>query len=685
MEFAGQAKTIWLRCGQSAAYDFAEDSQGTAGCTQPGRAAEIKAIGIGKSFGSFRALDDLTLDIGRGEFLTLLGPSGSGKTTFLMILAGFVPPTDGTLISDGVDITDLPAEKRAAGMVFQGYALFPHMTVEANIAFPLKVRQKSRRRHQDARRRDDRARRPAAAMDTKLPRQLSGGQQQRVALARALVFEPGVLLLDEPFSALDKSLRGQMQDEMKRLHQETGTTFVFVTHDQSEALALSSRVAIFNHGELLQVGAPQDVYDRPANRFVAEFLGEINMLPLTDVQAGERRRDRALRGPRRSGFGAADGRRRRHARHPARIHVGARERRGRRERHRRRRHRLDLSRRRDAARPDDAAGREAHRLGADRRVAAAALARRQCSLADLAGRTRLSALPAGQLMHDCNDDTDTTKNKRRMTMTDRHSKTSPRAVGEITPPQLHAVGGRAARRHGRCAQPSRLFAQAKELVLVNWGGDAITAYDKAYGEPFKAETGITVKEDGSGPTEGAIAAQFKSGKPTWDLVDADPFSAMALGKQGMIEPIDYTIVDKTKFREGFGWEHAASTYFFSYIIAYDSSKFGDKVPTGMADFFDVEKFPGKRSLYKWGAGMWEAALLADGVEPDKLYPLDLKRAHDKIAAFKDNVVAYWGGGAESQAVLLNGEASMALIWSTRASVLSKRIPAARSSSSGTRA
>ncbi|CAN7400494.1 ABC transporter ATP-binding protein [Mesorhizobium caraganae] len=253
---------------------------------QPGRAAEIKAIGIGKSFGSFRALDNLSLNIGRGEFLTLLGPSGSGKTTFLMILAGFVQPTEGKLFSDGVDITERPAEQRAAGMVFQGYALFPHMSVEANIAFPLKVRKKSAAE----------IKRRVAEMiervglkghETKLPAQLSGGQQQRVALARALVFEPGVLLLDEPFSALDKSLRGQMQAEMKRLHQETGTTFVFVTHDQSEALALSSRVAIFNHGKLLQVGAPDEVYDRPANRFVAEFLGEINMLPLKGVKRAD--------------------------------------------------------------------------------------------------------------------------------------------------------------------------------------------------------------------------------------------------------------------------------------------------------------------------------------------------------------------------------------------------------------
>ncbi|HEY3624592.1 MAG TPA: ABC transporter substrate-binding protein [Roseiarcus sp.] len=214
-------------------------------------------------------------------------------------------------------------------------------------------------------------------------------------------------------------------------------------------------------------------------------------------------------------------------------------------------------------------------------------------------------------------------------------------------------------------------AADKQLVLVNWGGDAIKAYDQAYGQPFFKETGIEVKEDGTGPTEGAIAAQFKSGKPTWDLVDADPFSAITLGKQGMIEPIDYTVVDKSKMRAGFGWDYAASTYFFSYVIAYDAQKFASDPPKSMADFFDVAKYPGKRSLYKWGAGMWEAALLADGVAPDKLYPLDLKRAHDKIAAFKPNVVSYWGGGAASQQVLLSGDAAMAIIWSTRASLLDR--------------
>lgn len=247
-------------------------------------AAEINAAGIGKAYGDFHALRDISLTIGSGEFLTLLGPSGSGKSTFLMILAGFEEPTSGTLRKDGIDITRLPAEKRAFGMVFQGYALFPHMTVEQNIAFPLRVQKRNA---------PDIKRRVANMIDRvglrghehKRPAGLSGGQQQRVALARALVFEPSVLLLDEPFSALDKNLRGAMQEEVRRLHQETGTTFVFVTHDQSEALALSTRVGIFNQGQLQQLGTPREVYERPANRFVAEFLGDVNFLQLSSMRA----------------------------------------------------------------------------------------------------------------------------------------------------------------------------------------------------------------------------------------------------------------------------------------------------------------------------------------------------------------------------------------------------------------
>ncbi|RNF33302.1 ABC transporter ATP-binding protein [Paracoccus methylarcula] len=245
------------------------------------KAAEIDATGIGKSFGTFKALTDVTLTIARGEFLTLLGPSGSGKTTFLMVLSGFEPPTTGRLLLDGRDMTDISPEERGFGMVFQGYALFPHLTVEENIAFPLKVQRRGRAEIR---------RRVAEIIEMvglgghghKRPAGLSGGQQQRVALARALAYEPPVMLFDEPFSALDRNLRSQMQDEMRRIHRETGTTFVFVTHDQEEALTLSSRIAIFEAGCLQQIGSPRDIYERPGNRFVAEFLGDINVLPIRD-------------------------------------------------------------------------------------------------------------------------------------------------------------------------------------------------------------------------------------------------------------------------------------------------------------------------------------------------------------------------------------------------------------------
>ncbi len=240
--------------------------------------AAIEAVSIGKDFGSFTALESVSMKIEAGEFVTFLGPSGSGKTTLLMILAGFESATRGALLVDGTDRTASPAEARGFGMVFQGYALFPHMSVTDNIAFPLKVQKRSAAEIRS---------RVADMIDLvglsghghKKPSGLSGGQQQRVALARALAYEPPVLLLDEPFSALDKNLRGQMQDEMRRIHAQMGTTFVFVTHDQSEALALSSRIAIFDHGRLQQIATPTTVYERPANRFVAEFLGDINVFP----------------------------------------------------------------------------------------------------------------------------------------------------------------------------------------------------------------------------------------------------------------------------------------------------------------------------------------------------------------------------------------------------------------------
>jgi putative spermidine/putrescine transport system ATP-binding protein len=224
------------------------------------------------------AVDSLTLAIEAGEFITLLGPSGSGKTTTLMLLAGFEAPSSGQIRLDGRPIHSLPPHQRDMGVVFQSYSLFPHMTVAQNVAFPLSVRKVDAAQTQA---------RVAAVLDKvrlghlagRKPQQLSGGQQQRVALARALVFEPRVVLMDEPLSALDKKLREEMQLEIRRLHRELGVTMVFVTHDQAEAMTLSDRVAVFNLGRIEQLAAPQVLYDHPANAFVAGFVGDNNVLP----------------------------------------------------------------------------------------------------------------------------------------------------------------------------------------------------------------------------------------------------------------------------------------------------------------------------------------------------------------------------------------------------------------------
>ncbi|WP_407048072.1 ABC transporter ATP-binding protein [Methyloraptor flagellatus] len=237
----------------------------------------LKLYGLSKRYGPHRALHDVTLEVAPGEFLTLLGPSGSGKTTVLMALAGFVEPSDGEIYLDGRPISALPPDRRDFGVVFQGYALFPHLSVAANVAFPLEVRGLGRA--------DIRAK-VAAALDLvrlgafadRKPRALSGGQQQRVALARALVFEPKLLLLDEPMGALDRQLKSELQGELRRLHRRLGTTFVNVTHDQEEAMALSDRIAVMRGGEIVEVGTPAELYARPRTRFVASFLGRSNFL-----------------------------------------------------------------------------------------------------------------------------------------------------------------------------------------------------------------------------------------------------------------------------------------------------------------------------------------------------------------------------------------------------------------------
>jgi spermidine/putrescine ABC transporter ATP-binding subunit len=240
------------------------------------RSADLRVEGLVKRFGEVVALDRVSLDIASGELLTILGPSGSGKTTLLKVVAGFETPDAGSVRVDGVDITAMPPARRDIGMVFQNYALFPHLTVARNVAFPLEMRNVAK---------PEIERRVGEALGLvelhgygqRLPRQLSGGQQQRVALARAIVFNPRLLLLDEPFGALDRKLRETMQLEVRRLQRKLGLTTIFITHDQEEALVLSDRIAVMNHGTIQQVATTTEIYERPANDFVADFVGESNI------------------------------------------------------------------------------------------------------------------------------------------------------------------------------------------------------------------------------------------------------------------------------------------------------------------------------------------------------------------------------------------------------------------------
>ena len=252
----------------------------------------IEVRGVSKLFGTgegqVAALDDVSVSIRENEFFTLLGPSGCGKTTLLRLIAGFDFPTDGQIMLYGQDIAPLPPFKRPVNTVFQSYALFPHMTVGQNIAFGLEMLGKPKAEIQARVAEMLRLVRMEALKDRKTS-QISGGQQQRVALARALAPSPKVLLLDEPLSALDYKLRKEMQIELKRLQHETGITFIFVTHDQEEALTMSDRIAVMSAGKILQVGSPWDIYDRPAVRFVADFIGETNFLEAQVLSAADGR------------------------------------------------------------------------------------------------------------------------------------------------------------------------------------------------------------------------------------------------------------------------------------------------------------------------------------------------------------------------------------------------------------
>lgn len=254
------------------------------------KGCDVSIEGVSKSFGTFRALDDANIKINKGEFFSLLGPSGCGKTTLLRIIAGFESPDAGIVSFDGRNIIEIEANKRESNTVFQNYALFPHLSVFENIAFPLRIRKV-----------------PETEIRTKVmeylrlvqldahvhkkPNQLSGGQKQRVAIARALINEPSVLLLDEPLSALDAKLRQNLLVELDTIHDQIGITFIYVTHDQSEALSVSDRIAVMNQGKVLQIGTPFEIYESPATEFVAKFIGETNLFDSRVVECVKHRED----------------------------------------------------------------------------------------------------------------------------------------------------------------------------------------------------------------------------------------------------------------------------------------------------------------------------------------------------------------------------------------------------------
>lgn len=246
----------------------------------PTEALPISVQNVTKTYGPVHALDDVSLEVKSGEFLTLLGPSGSGKTTLLMVLAGFTRPDCGSLKFGDREVIRMPPHLREVGMTFQSYALFPHMTVAGNVGYPLRLR-KVPKPELDMRVEQALETVRLGGFGDRQIDQLSGGQRQRVAVARAIVFEPRILLMDEPLSALDKKLRDQMQIELRHLHEKLGMTTVYVTHDQREALTMSDRIAVVNNGQIMQLATPRDLYERPENRFVADFIGDSTFLDVT--------------------------------------------------------------------------------------------------------------------------------------------------------------------------------------------------------------------------------------------------------------------------------------------------------------------------------------------------------------------------------------------------------------------
>ena len=609
----------------------------------------IRFAGVGKHFGAVEAVRPTDLAVAQGEFFTLLGPSGSGKTTLLNVTAGYVAPSAGRVFIGDADVTDLPPRRRNVGMVFQSYALFPHLDVFENVAYGLRVRRLPAAEIQ---------RRVAAALATlqldglgdRRIAQLSGGQQQRVALARALVIEPSVLLMDEPLGALDRQLRKQVQLELRHLHQRMGRTTLYVTHDQEEALVLSDRIGVMRAGRLEQVGTARELYERPASVFVAGFLGESNLLGGQVARLeGERAELRGawLAGPDPGRGGAGSPRRSQGD--------GAGPPRARPARPRRRPTRSTRASRRSSTsgtwwpcacwRPD-------------RRPSGAGASPGMASL-----RARRSRPASGaRTCASCRTDGDHARFQPRHTI---RNATATRRFTMIT--RRRFLGG-AAGLALATGLPHPARGQGRPFVFCSWGG-ALSAMEKeAMVDPAAKKLGVEVTH--ASPTAYAkIKAMVEAKRPEWDLVDVGGRFIFQGRDQDLVEPIDYKIVDRSLLPAHWYASHGVYTSAGGTVIAYNTARFPEgKGPQSWKDFWDVKTFPGPRGLYKSLYYTYEAAMLGAGVSRTEVYPLTdekVKLALARLTELKPHVKVWWTAGAQPPQLLASGELAMSSAWNGR--------------------
>ena len=614
----------------------------------PDDATYVEFEGVSKTYdGVTPVVEGLDLQVRKGEFLTLLGPSGSGKTTCLMMLAGFEAPTAGSIRIRGRPIGDLPPRKRGIGMVFQNYALFPHLSVGQNLAFPLEVRGVD---PEDTRKRVARALglvRLEGYEDRKTT-QLSGGQQQRVAIARALVFEPDLVLMDEPLGALDRRLREEMQYEIRRIQRTLGITCIYVTHDQQEAMVLSDRVAVFHDGRLQQIATPEGLYEEPMRNFVARFIGENNRLCRTDREDRRRRLRRAGRGRRDPGpaGGAGGGRGPDDALHPARAGRAGPRAGPLRQRVRGARRGPDLPRRPPAGGGQRARDGRLHRQDPEHRGPRRRDRRRP-------GPHRLDPhrLPGA---------------RPRARSGGTVSDAQPGA-----PRFLVALGLMAG---AACAADP----PGGSLTAVSWGGSYARAINKAYYEPFEAATGVVIGRDDL--VDGGLApirTQVDIGKVHWDVLSLESSQAIRACDEGLLEVIPRNILlpgaDGSPASEDFSpgtlTECGVGHVVYSTIYAYHPDRFPDEKPGTIADFFDLERFPGRRGMRRSPIGNLEFALLADGVRPEEVYTLldtaeGIRRVFRKLDTLRDHVV-WWEAGAQPPQMLADAEVVMTTAYNGR--------------------